>query len=277
MRLNPRYGVSLLCWYFNCSTSGYYDWVKRGCPIHNKLDTAKAFAISQVHRHRPARGRRQVMMQLERQYGIHMCLGSVHRYMSALGLSSSRKRKFVVPKKETQNLCAFPNVLRQDFRSSLCASVKWVTDITYLPCTDGMLYLSCIKDLSDKSIIAYELSGKNDLLLVMNTLKKAAPQILANTILHSDQGSQYQSPLYHAFLKQHGVIGSMSRKATPYDNAPMESFFSILKNEELKPLRNITCSHMRPVIDRFIHFYNHLRPQMALQKLTPVEYRSQFL
>lgn len=267
----------MLCWYLGCSRSGYYDWIARGMPIHNKLDTTKANAIANIHSQRAARGRRQVMMQLERQYGIRMCLGSVHRYMKILGLRSARKRKYIAAKKETRNPKTFANVLKQDFRVSHGVTAKWVTDVTHLPCTDGILYLSCIKDLSDKSIVAYELSNKNDLRLVMSMMTKAITEIREGCILHSDQGAQYQSPVYHAFLKQHGIVGSMSRKAMPYDNAPMESFFSILKNEELKFHDPLSMRRMRVTVKNFIYFYNHERPQMALQKLAPVEYRGQFL
>lgn len=226
---------------------------------------------------RPTRGRRQVQMQLERQYALHMSLGSVHRYMSIMKLNSQRKKRRISQKNEAQNSPRiFPNVLRQDFHASKCHN-KWLTDITYLPCKDGLLYLSCIKDLSDKSIIAYSFSNKNDLRLVLDTLQKAEPFMKSGTVLHSDRGSQYCSHVYHKYLLDHGLIGSMSRPATPYDNAPMESFFSILKNEELKLHKNRTCAQTQSLIRSFISYYNSQRPQWALNKLTPFEFRSQLL
>ena len=51
------------------------------------------------------------------------------------------------------------------------------------------------------------------------------------TILHSDQGWQYQHASYHRFLKNHGIELSMSRKGNSPDNGMMESFFGILKSE----------------------------------------------
>lgn len=270
-----EYGISDLCAYLECSRSGYYDWCKRGKPKHNQMDPIKAEAILEIYMNRPTRGRRQVQMQLERQYALHMSLGSVHRYMSIMKLNSLRKKRYVFQKKEAQNpLHTFPNVLQQDFYASKCHS-KWLTDITYLPCKDGLLYLSCIKDPSDKSIIAYSFSNKNDLRLVLDTLHKAEPSMKAGTILHSDRGSQYCSHVYHKYLSDHGLIGSMSRPATPYDNAPMESFFSILKNEELKLHKNRTCAQMQTLIRRFISYYNSQRPQLGLNKLTPIEFGSQ--
>jgi transposase InsO family protein len=67
----------------------------------------------------------------------------------------------------------------------------------------------------------------------------------------------------------------MSRPGTPYDNAPMEAFFSILKNEELKLYKNRTTEQMRRLIQRFISYYNLQRPQWGLKKLTPAEFSGQ--
>jgi transposase InsO family protein len=50
-------------------------------------------------------------------------------------------------------------------------------------------------------------------------------------IVHSDRGSQYFRHTYHNIIKQHLFIGSMSGKGKFFDNAPIESFWGILKNE----------------------------------------------
>lgn len=276
-KLYKRYSVSMLCWYLGCSRSGYYGWLQRGKPQYNRLDESKAAAVEAAYRARPSRGRRQVQMYLEHT-GLHMSLGSVHRYMSILGLQSLRAKRKSATKKETQGQAhTFANVLQQDFHVSKGQPQKWLTDITYLPGTDGVQYLSCIKDCSDKSIVAYHFSNKNNISLVLATLQKAltSPKFKPGTILHSDQGHQYCSVFYHNFLAQHGFVGSMSRKACPQDNAPMESFFSILKNEELILHSNPSRKHTRSVVSSFVHFYNFNRPQMGLQKLAPIPFGSQ--
>lgn len=262
-----------MCKYLGCSRSGYYDWVHRGKPKHNKLDEEKATAIMTIYLEKPTRGRRQVQMLVERHYDIHMCLGSVHRYMSLMNICSKRKRKYKAYKINIGGpVHQFDNILKQDFGSS--GPRKWLTDITYLPCKDGTLYLSCIKDLQDKSIVAHSVSIKNDLRLVMETLDKAQPKMSAGILLHSDQGSQYCSSKYHNYLNYFGLVGSMSRKGTPYDNAPIESFFSTLKNEELKLYKNYSMAQTRKIVNNFISYYNHERPQWTLKKMTPVEFRS---
>ncbi len=271
-RLRSKYSISALCWYLGCSRSGYYDWSSRGKPNHNKLDAVKESAILSIYYEKTARGRRQVQMHLERKYMLHMSLGSVHRYMAVLGLNSTRRKRYITPKKEAQNpLHTFPNVLQQDFHAS-SSHQKWLTDITYLPCNDGKLYLSCIKDLGDKSILAYSVSAKNDIYLVLDTLARAKPFMREGIVLHSDRGSQYCSPIYQSVLLESGIVISMSRPGMPYDNAPMESFFSILKNVDLRLFKHLTCAQMREFIDSFIRYYNEYRPQWRLKKLTPFEF-----
>ncbi len=53
----------------------------------------------------------------------------------------------------------------------------------------------------------------------------------SNLILYSDRGSQYCSNEYHKIIKQHKFKGSMSRRGNCFDNASIESFWGVLKNE----------------------------------------------
>ena len=50
-------------------------------------------------------------------------------------------------------------------------------------------------------------------------------------MLHSDQGVLYRTAGYRELLAEHSMVQSMSRKANCWDNAPMESFFAVLKTE----------------------------------------------
>jgi transposase InsO family protein len=50
-------------------------------------------------------------------------------------------------------------------------------------------------------------------------------------IHHSGRGSQYAAGDYRELLKANGIVPSMSRKGNCWDNAPMESWFRILKTE----------------------------------------------
>ncbi|WP_429694782.1 DDE-type integrase/transposase/recombinase [Bacillus mycoides] len=50
-------------------------------------------------------------------------------------------------------------------------------------------------------------------------------------LFHSDQGSQFSSYTVTDFCNQQKIQQSMSRKGNCWDNAVIESFFSILKRE----------------------------------------------
>lgn len=265
-----------MCNYLQCSRSGYYDWIKRDKPIHNRIDEYKLAVISKLHDQRKTLGRRQIQMQLESKFHLHMSLGSVHRYMSILNIRSVRKKQYKPQKNNKQKtIHYFPNILQQNFHPIKNQEI-FLTDITYIPCKNGRLYLCAVKNMRDKSIVAYHYSDKNDVDLVMRTLKSIKLNKASNYILHSDQGSQYISLEYHKYIDSNKIIGSMSRKGVPYDNSPMESFFSIFKNEELKLYNKKTKKDMGIIIDNFIHYYNFERPQIGLKKLTPIEYRDQF-
>lgn len=270
--------MTFLCLFLGTSRSGYYDWIKRGRQIHT-LEPELVIKIANLFQRDKTRGRRQIKMRLWRKYKIKLALGTIHRYMSILGLYSiQRKKRYKnAPLEKSDNI--LKNVLNRDFKSTH-PNQKWVTDITYMKCREGHLYLSCIKDLYDNSIIAYHISNKNDLDLVIQTLNKAFsennPEELSGLIIHSDRGSQYVSKLYDETIRFYGIIPSFSRKATPTDNAPIESFYAVFKQECFKQIKKKFQYIVKQTVDSFMYEYNHERPQWNKKELTPMEYRYQF-
>ncbi len=133
------------------------------------------------------------------------------------------------------------------------------------------LYLSAIKDLCTKEIVAHHISRRNDNELVLETFKAAfdmqkdATGKLAGLIVHSDQGFQYTSHVYHDMLSTVNAQISMSRRGNCLDNAAMESFFSHLKAETLYPYHIRSLDEAQQRIEEFIHFYNHEASKEAKQ------------
>lgn len=108
-----------------------------------------------------------------------------------------------------------------------------VTDITYIPCREGRLYLASVLDLCTCEIVGWRLGDRMTVELVVGALKMAydAKKPQKGLIHHSDRGAQYASEEYRKQLKTYRMIASMSRKGNCYDNACIESFHSILKKE----------------------------------------------
>jgi transposase InsO family protein len=90
-------------------------------------------------------------------------------------------------------------------------------------------------------------------------------------ILHSDQGWQYQMPVYSRRLKQQKVRQSMSRKGNCLDNATMESFFGTLKSAffYLNKFRNLDELNLHAILDHFLQSMDS--PVDLLLKLRGIE------
>ncbi|WP_109691468.1 IS3 family transposase [Tumebacillus permanentifrigoris] len=272
--LKDLYPVTILCKLLQLSRSGYYKFLKRKEqePDHELKDCIQAI----YHMREKKYGYRRIQAELER-LGRKVNHKKVLRLMQELGLRSIiRKKRKVQPKGDGLPPRVAENLLKRDFTAE-AQNKKWVTDITQFAAGDQWLYLSAIKDLYTKEIVAYQMSLWNDTKLVLDTFKQAFAnkRDVTGLIVHSDQGCQYTSHAYHDMLPKVGAQISMSRRGNCYDNAAMESFFSHLKAEALYPydIRDVAEAQRRIVA--YIKFYNEERIQLKLNKLTPVEYRRQ--
>ena len=89
----------------------------------------------------------------------------------------------------------------------------------------------------------------------------------------SDRGVQYASRDYTALLEQHGIRISMSRLATPYDNAQAESFIKTLKYEEVYRTEYRNLEEAKVLIGKFLEkVYNQQRLHSALGYRPPLEF-----
>jgi putative transposase len=156
---------------------------------------------------------------------------------------------------------------------------KLVTDITEFKCLgEEKLYLNPILDLYNGEIIAFGIRKRPTLDLVMEPLKETIGIIKNNTTyrttIHSDQGWHYQHNSWVRTLKENKIFQSMSRKATCADNASMENFFGVLKQEMYYGEKLIGYEDLKSRIHEYIHWYNHDRSKERLAGMSPVEYRT---
>ena len=262
-----------MCRFFEVSRSGYYGYVARMNIPAKDLDLANKIQECQ-EKCGKTYGYRRVHIWLERQ-GVHHNPKTILRVMQKYNLLSVVRRKKY--RNYGEYLHRYPNLLNRDFKAER-PNQKWVTDISYIKTSQGTLYLSIIRDLYDNSIVAYKTGTKQNINLVLSTIREAKKKekVTAELQLHSDQGFQYTSQAYYRLTKSYNITPSMSRKGNPYDNALAENFFSILKTECIYRIKLKTYDEARLIIDEYIHFYNNERIQLKT-KLTPQEMRCQYI
>ena len=200
----------------------------------------------------------------------------IRRLMRFLGIKAvirAKKAMYTSVDPETTS----QNILNRNFNATL-PNEKWLTDVTEFK-VEGKkqkLYLSAILDLYDKSIVAYDMSIKNDNTLVFNTFDKAiSSNPTAKPVFHSDRGVQYTSKKFQFKLNSQNMIQSMSRAGKCLDNAPMESFWGTLKSEMYYLNRFYSLNNLKAMLEDYIEFYNYNRFQYKLKCLSPMEYRNQ--
>lgn len=205
----------------------------------------------------------------------------VYRLMKELGLKCikfmRKSRKYNSYKGKVGTVAK--NKLNRRFSTPIILQ-KLVTDVTEFKCLgEEKLYLSPILDLCNGEVIAYGMHKRPTLDLVMKPLEEAVSIVkkyaTVRTTIHSDQGWQYQHKKWVKTLKKNNVFQSMSRKATCADNAAMENFFGLLKQEMYHGEKLVSYEELKLRIEEYIEWYNQVRSKAKLAGLSPVEYRTQ--
>ena len=210
--------------------------------------------------------------------GFPAGVGRIKRLRKKLGLRCHQVRRFTTTTDSTHALPVAENILAQTFLATR-PNETWVTDITYVPTTEGWLYLAGIKDLFTCEVVGHAMGARMTTALVSQALGAAvrAKHPCPGLIHHSDRGSQYCAQAYQDQLRQCGMTASMSRRGNCYDNAPMESFWGTLKNELVHHRRFETREQARREISEYIEsFYNRQRRHSRLGNRSPVAFAQQW-
>lgn len=73
-----------------------------------------------------------------------------------------------------------------------------------------------------------------------------------------------------------GIVHHLLRPYRPQSNGKVERFFRTVDDECLALQRRWTFRHREHAIARFVWFYNHQRPHLSLNGMTPIERRDNY-
>ncbi|KQL38019.1 hypothetical protein AN960_13725 [Bacillus sp. FJAT-25509] len=236
-------------------------------------DTEIKVMIKEIYEEHEGRyGYRKIRDELTNR-GYKINHKKVQRLMKVLGIKSLVKvKKYRSYKGEVGKVA--PNILDRNFQADK-PNEKWVTDITEFKLFGEKLYFSPMLDLYNGEIIAYTIGSRPTYSLVSTMLEQSLERLTDSDILliHSDQGWHYQMEKYRTTLIKRGITQSMSRKGNCYDNAVIESFFSIMKSELLYLKEFNSVEHFKQELAKYIDYYNNKRIKAKLKGMSPVKYR----
>lgn len=269
--LSGKYNLSLLCEVFHLSKSTYYRYSNMRIPSNELRDKFLRDEILEIYRINKKRigGTKIRRSLIER--GITVSEKKVYNLMNQLHISKQTKKvnPYLKPRKNTNSKCK--NILKQRF-NPLEPNLVWVTDVTEIKIRSKPIYLCVIMDLFARKVIGNIVSLKNNTRLAELTFNHALTtrSNKVPVIFHSDRGSIYTSYKFRQLIQKYHITQSFSKPGYPYDNSPMESFFSQFKRESKQSIDSIsTIKDYKQLVIEYIAYYNELRFHRGIGLMTP--------
>ena len=153
----------------------------------------------------------------------------------------------------------------------------WAADGTHIATGEGWPYPAAIEDLHSRKIVGRSMGSRVDGRPVVDALEMALARRTPGEgmVRHSDRGSRYASEDYRGILAGHGIVYSMSRRASCRDDAAMESFFASLKKELAHGESFATREEARASIFESIEApFNRVRRRSSLGYRSPAKHES---
>ena len=230
--------------------------------------------IRQVHvASRGTYGIRRVHADLIFGRGIPVGHQAVERLMRRAGIQgiSGRPRFRRIPGMAT----ADDRVGRRFHRDE--PNQLWVTDITEHPTREGKVYCAVVLDVWSRRVVGWSIDSTPSTALVTNALGMAIDQRrpTSETIIHSDQGTQFSSWAFTRRALNSGLLPSMGSVGDCFDNVVIESFWSRMQVELIDRKRWSTRVELANAIFEYLEvFHNRRRRHSSLSMLTPIEFEA---
>jgi putative transposase len=271
-----RFGVEPLCRTLDVSASAYFQRAKGERSAREVEDERLVAVIRRVHKDNyEAYGQRRMWKALLRE-GEDVGRDRVRRLMRTIGIQGAKRRgkpwRTTVPDPDAHRSS---DLLGRDFTAER-PNHKWVADLTYGRCWEGVVYFSFALDVYSRMVVGWQLAPHMRTELVLDALEMAVgsrrPDPEALLVHHSDRGSQYTSATFTEALSDHGVLGSVGSVGDAYDNAMAESFVDTFKTELLTDRVWRSRDQLELAIVEWVGWYNSRRLHGELGDIPPIKY-----
>ena len=261
------------------SKAGYYAWRKRRRgsapgPARQVRDDRQVKILTILRDSDGTYGSPRITADL-RASGERVSANTVAAIMADLGIAGISPRTFKVRTTIVDPSASFPpDLVDRHFDQGVTDAV-WTSDITYLTCGEGDLYLCAVKDEHSKRILGWRVADHMRAELVGDCINAAVAtrgHRCDGTILHSDRGSQYTSGLVAGIAAAHGLRRSMGATGICWDNAGAESLWSTFKHEYYYRHVFTTKADLVAAVGRWIQRYNTTRRHSSIGQISPTQF-----
>ncbi|MCZ2142223.1 MAG: IS3 family transposase [Ignavibacteriales bacterium] len=263
------YTIKSLLTLIGISTAKFYDWRKRSgtgnrhngkIPKGGYLLNWERKAIIDYAREHPGEGYRRLTYLMLDADVVAVSPSTTYRVLKSAGLlnrwntvkSSKKGTGFVQPTGIHQH---------------------WHTDIKYVNFKGSFLFLISVIDGYSRYIVHHELRTNMQEIDVQITLQRALekcegyrPRII------SDNGSQFVSKDFAAFLRFAGLEHIRTSVSYPQANGKIERYHRTIRRECFARTSMIDLDDAREQVGKFIDYYNTERLHSSLFFLTPEDF-----
>lgn len=271
-----RFSVRRMARLLGVSTSGYYAYVKRAAAtvLTSRQQRRADLAVKILDVHTESEGTYgspRITTEL-RERGETVNEKTVAAIMAETGIEGISPRTFKVRTTVTDPTASFPPDLVQRRFDQGRLDAVWLTDVTYLTCGEGDMYLCAIRDGHSRRVLGYVVADHVGADMVCQAIDAAVACRgggVTGTVLHSDRGGEFTAGLTVAACVRHGLKRSMGDTGICWDNSPAESFWSTFKHEYYYRHTFATKAELVAAVDKWIGWYNNRRRHSAIGMLSP--------
>jgi putative transposase len=272
------HSVKHCCELFEVSRAAYYERKKAVPSPREVSDGELTEKIAAIHLESDGTyGSPRVHKELVKR-GVECGRRRVRRLMRLAGLEGRCKKRW--RKTTVQDPAAQAEALdlvQRHFGPSEVLDARYVGDITYIATWEGFAFLATVIDLASRRVVGWALADHMRTELVSDALMMASAtrQPPAGAIFHSDRGCQYTSWDFRQLATDRGIVLSLGRKGTCWDNAVAESFFASIKRELIDRRPWPTIAGLRKAVFDWIEgWYNTRRLHSSLGYVSPARYEA---
>ena len=258
---HPDLSVRLQCELIGLNRATYYYEPARETP----LNLALMRLIDEQYMKTPFYGYPKMTEYLRNQ-GYWFSPKRTARLMRVMGLRALVPRKSMTRSNPGHKI--YPYLLRNV--PIVRADQVWSADITYVPMSQGFMYLVAILDWFSRYVLSWQLSNTLDNNFCIKALERSLEHKKPE-IFNTDQGVQFTSHNFTERLESTEVKISMDGRGRVFDNIFIERLWRTVKYEDIYLRNYVTAMELERGLAQYFQLYNNERFHQSLDYKTPAQ------